>query len=62
MTIRKMDHDKDGRVSYSDFEITVNKEPLIMEAFGNCLPITRAGNAFVRRILDKRPISKLLTE
>lgn len=23
MTLRKMDHDKDGRVSYPDFQITV---------------------------------------
>ena len=31
-----MDYDRDGRVSFSDFSQTVNKEPLMMEAFGTC--------------------------
>ena len=26
MTLKKMDHDKDGRVSYPDFQITVKYE------------------------------------
>ena len=32
MTLKKMDHDKDGRVSFPDFETTVKNEPLMMEA------------------------------
>lgn len=35
------DYDHDGRVSYSDFEKTVNDENLLLEAFGNCLPDTK---------------------
>ena len=62
MTMRKMDHDRDGRVSYSDYVSTVLKEPLMMEAFGNCLPTSRAGNSFVGRILDRRTPSNLLQE
>ena len=62
MTIRKMDHDRDGLVSYSDFSETVLKDPLLMEAFGTCLPTSRAGNVFVKKILDSRPDSKLLYE
>lgn len=62
MTMRKMDHDKDGRVSYSDYVHTVIKEPLMMEAFGTCLPTSRAGNNFVGRILDSRARSNLLQE
>ena len=62
MTIRKMDHDRDGRVSYPDFSETVYKDPLMMEAFGTCLPTSRVGNEFVKKILDSRPDSKLLFE
>ena len=62
MTIKKMDFDRDGRVSYSDYVTTVHKEPLMMEAFGTCLPTSTAGNDFVRKILDSRPYSKLLQE
>ena len=54
MTMRKMDCDRDGRVSYSDYVSTVLEEPLMMEAFGTCLPSSRAGSVFVTKILDKR--------
>ena len=55
LTIRKMDHDRDGRISFLDFSATVSKEPLMMEAFGNCLPSNRAGVEFMARVLDSRP-------
>ena len=29
MTLRKMDHDKDGRVSYPDFQITVKYKEIL---------------------------------
>ena len=47
MTLKKMDHDKDGRVSFGDFEMTVRKDPLMMEAFGPCLPNSTLGNKFL---------------
>ena len=59
MTIRKMDHDHDGKISFSDFSATVDKEPLLMEAFGNCLPSNRAGVEFIARVLDSRPTTML---
>ena len=55
MTLRKMDHDRDGRISFSDFKLAVDKEPLMMEAFGPCLPNNRAGGNFVKRILETKP-------
>ena len=54
MTIKKMDHDKDGRISYSDFATTVSKDPLMMEAFGTCLPSNKAGMEFMNSILDRK--------
>ena len=55
MTLRKMDLDRDGRISFSDFELTVTKEPLMMEAFGPCLPNNKAGGNFAKQILESRP-------
>ena len=55
MTLKKMDHDKDGRVSYPDFQTTVNNDPLMMEAFGPCLPNSSLGCQFIRKYLDQKP-------
>ena len=33
-----MDVDRDGKINLSDFKTTVQKEPLLSEAFGPCLP------------------------
>ena len=52
MTIKKMDRDKDGRISFSDFQQTVTEEPLLLEAFGNCLPSSPTGMQFAMKILD----------
>ena len=35
------DHDHDSRLSYSDFQTAVTEEPLLLEAFGPCLPDPR---------------------
>ena len=51
--MKKMDVDKDGRISYSDFAATVNKDYLMMEAFGTCLPSTPAGLLFCTSVLDR---------
>ena len=45
MTLKKMDHDKDGRVSFGDFQMTVKNDPLMMEAFGPCLPNSALGES-----------------
>ena len=77
MTMKKMDQDRDGRVSFSDFHETVKKvihchnssllkifsmfqEPLMMEAFGSCLPTSKEGKEFVHKILDTKPCNSLL--
>merc|ERR1740128_80828 len=43
MTMKKMDQDKDGKISFSDFETTVKADSLMMEAFGPCLPTNKTG-------------------
>ena len=52
MTIKKMDHDRDGRISFSDYSITVAEDYLMMEAFGTCLPTNKKGEIFKQNILD----------
>ncbi len=50
MTLRKLDLDKDGKVSLNDWSSTVRKEPLMMEAFGPCLPTRKATDTFMKKI------------
>lgn len=52
MTIKKMDHDKDGKISHEDFSATVVRDPLMLEAFGMCLPSGKVGKNFIESILD----------
>ena len=47
MTLRKMDNDRDGKISFSDFSLAVEKEPLMMEAFGPCF--------FIKKVLVTKP-------
>ena len=47
ITLRKMDLDQDGRVSFSDWKETIRKEPLLLEAFGPCLPNIKAVEVFL---------------
>ncbi|KAJ8403119.1 hypothetical protein AAFF_G00360350 [Aldrovandia affinis] len=46
IALKKMDHDHDGRLSYTDFEKAVREENLLLEAFGTCLPDTKSILAF----------------
>jgi hypothetical protein len=47
IVMRKIDKDKDGKVSLEDFQATVDEEPLLLEAFGKCLPSERSKNTFL---------------
>ncbi|XP_072507615.1 calaxin-like isoform X1 [Notamacropus eugenii] len=38
ITLKKMDYDNDGKLSYEDFERAVKKDHLLLEVFGPCLP------------------------
>ena len=54
MTLKKIDLDKDGKVSLEDFAGTVRKEPLLLEAFGQCLPEDQVVKQFHQEFLTKR--------
>ncbi|XP_054985337.1 calaxin isoform X2 [Sorex araneus] len=38
ITLKKMDRDHDGKLSFADYEGAVREETLLLEAFGPCLP------------------------
>lgn len=38
LVLKKLDEDRDGRVSEADWASAIAKENLLMEAFGQCLP------------------------
>lgn len=42
-----MDKDKDGKVSLKDFQFTVREEPLLLEAFGRCMPTEKSRITFL---------------
>ncbi|XP_011872861.1 PREDICTED: calcineurin subunit B isoform X2 [Vollenhovia emeryi] len=38
LALKKLDVDHDGKISFRDYETAVKEEPLLLEAFGQCLP------------------------
>ncbi|XP_076980108.1 calaxin-like isoform X2 [Tamandua tetradactyla] len=38
ITLKKMDYDNDGKISFADFEKAVREDRLLLEVFGPCLP------------------------
>ncbi|XP_008288689.1 calaxin [Stegastes partitus] len=54
ITLKKMDHDHDGKVSFKDFEKTVREENLYLEAFGTCLPDSMSIEAFEQRVFQEQ--------
>ncbi|XP_078519778.1 calaxin [Lissotriton helveticus] len=49
ITLKKMDIDHDGKLSFEDFEKAVHEESLLLEAFGPCLPDIKNIMAFERQ-------------
>ncbi|XP_048849743.1 calaxin [Brienomyrus brachyistius] len=55
IALKKMDHDHDGRLSYTDFETAVREENLLLEAFGPCLPDSKRIHAFEQQAFQNPP-------
>lgn len=47
ITLKKLDADRDNKVSFQDFRETVQKENLLLEALGQCLPTEDVREAFL---------------
>ncbi|XP_029023143.1 calaxin isoform X2 [Betta splendens] len=54
ITLKRMDHDHDGRLSFSDFEKAVRDENLLLEAFGTCLPDSMSTEAFEKLVFQEQ--------
>ncbi|XP_071356372.1 peroxisomal ATPase PEX1 isoform X2 [Trachinotus anak] len=54
ITLKKMDHDHDGRLSFADFEKAVREENLLLEAFGTCLPDATSIELFERHVFQEQ--------
>ncbi|KAJ8921788.1 hypothetical protein NQ315_008414 [Exocentrus adspersus] len=50
---KKMDIDRDGKISYNDFKQTVLKQPMLLEAFGKCLPSRPDVHTFLSTFVQK---------
>lgn len=37
LALKKLDVDRDGKISFQDYKLAVLGEPLLLEAFGQCL-------------------------
>ncbi|XP_053117753.1 calaxin isoform X1 [Hemicordylus capensis] len=55
ITLKKMDYDHDGKLSYVDFEKAVRDENLLLEAFGPCLPDIKCRMAFESQAFQDSP-------
>lgn len=44
---KKIDVDRDGKISFTDYKTAVLHQPMMLEALGNCLPERTAAHAFV---------------
>ncbi|XP_070566458.1 calaxin-like [Ptychodera flava] len=52
ITLKKMDFDHDSRLSYNDFKKATEEEPLLLEAFGPCLPDAKSRWAYLLTFSD----------
>ncbi|XP_013852218.1 EF-hand calcium-binding domain-containing protein 1 isoform X3 [Sus scrofa] len=50
ITLKKMDHDHDGKLSFPDYEAAVREEALLLEAFGPCLPDPKSQKEFEAQV------------
>ncbi|KAM6974795.1 calaxin isoform 2-T2 [Tautogolabrus adspersus] len=54
ITLKKMDHDHDGRLSFADFEKAVREEDLLLEGFGICLPDNTSIERYERHLFEEQ--------
>ncbi|KAM7036929.1 calaxin [Melospiza melodia melodia] len=55
IALKKMDSDRDGKLSFTDFEKAVRDENLLLEAFGPCLPDLKSTMSFEQKIFREIP-------
>lgn len=51
--MRKLDKDRDGQITYQDFEKACRSDPLLVQALGPCIPTPRSLAAFLACFTDE---------
>ncbi|XP_061123251.1 calaxin-like isoform X2 [Syngnathus typhle] len=54
ITLKRMDHDNDDRLSFEDYKKSVKELNIVLEAFGKCLPNATMIEMFEQRIFSKK--------
>ncbi len=55
IALRKLDTDRNGQITFNDFQSAVVGDPLLLEACGPCLPTQKAVAAFFVKLKSKYP-------
>ncbi|KAJ3212648.1 EF-hand calcium-binding domain-containing protein 1 [Dinochytrium kinnereticum] len=55
LVLKKLDEDRDGRVSETDWNGAIVKESLLLEAFGQCLPTAKMVESYLNPNPDDLP-------
>ncbi|CAK1540313.1 unnamed protein product [Leptosia nina] len=53
LVLKKLDVDTDGKVSMDDYRQAVRDEPLLLEAFGQCVPARHHATTFLKTLCTK---------
>ena len=56
MAMKKLDVDKNGQITFPDFQAAVTMDPLLLEACGPCLPPAKVTNNFLSTLLQLYPV------
>jgi len=52
IAMKKLDVNKDGQITYDDFQDAVYADPLLLQSIGPCLPTAKASAAFLAVVTD----------
>ncbi|XP_061678255.1 calaxin-like isoform X1 [Syngnathoides biaculeatus] len=54
ITLKRMDHDNDDKLSFDDYEKSVKELDIVLEAFGTCLPNAMKIEMFEQRVFNDK--------
>ncbi|XP_061520917.1 calaxin-like isoform X1 [Phyllopteryx taeniolatus] len=54
ITLKRMDHDNDDKLSFDDYEKSVKELDIVLEAFGTCLPNATKIEMFEQRVFNDK--------
>jgi len=61
MAMKKLDTDKNGQITFDDFQAAVEADPFLLEAIGPCLPPPKAAARFLQTFEVENPVTNWKT-